>query len=231
MKKHILSLALLLLGTMAFAQDFTLSGYMRDAESGEELLYATISVDGTTAGVTTNLYGFYSLTLLKGEYKINYSYVGYETQTVDIILDKDMTKDVEMGSGAQQLVEVVVKAKQEDENITNTEVSVVSLDMKKAKKLPVLMGEQDVLKTVQLLPGVSSNSEGGSGFFVRGGETDQNLILLDEAPVYNASHLLGFFSVFNSDALKDVKLYKGGIPAQRIGGPCIKRQNIIPMRA
>ena len=214
MKNYILSLALLLLGTMAFAQDFTLSGYMRDAESGEELLYATVSVDGTTDGVTTNLYGFYSLTLPKGEYKINYSYVGYETQTVDIILDKDLTKDVEMGSGAQQLAEVVVKAKQEDENITNTEVSVVSLDMKKAKKLPVLMGEQDVLKTVQLLPGVSSNSEGGSGFFVRGGETDQNLILLDEAPVYNASHLLGFFSVFNSDALKDVKLYKGGIPAQ-----------------
>ena len=214
MKKHILSLALLLFGTTAFAQDFTLSGYMRDVESGEELLYATVSVEGTTAGVTTNLYGFYSLTLPKGEYKINYSYVGYETQTVDIILDKDMTKDVEMGSGAQQLAEVVVKAKQEDENITNTEVSVVSLDMKKAKKLPVIMGEQDVLKTVQLLPGVSSNSEGGSGFFVRGGETDQNLILLDEAPVYNASHLLGFFSVFNSDALKDVKLYKGGIPAQ-----------------
>ena len=199
---------------MVFAQDFTLSGYMRDAESGEELLYATVSAEGTTAGVTTNLYGFYSLTLPKGEYKINYSYVGYETQTFEVILDKDIVKDVELGSGAQELVEVVVKAKQEDENITNTEVSVVSIDMKKAKKLPVLMGEQDVLKTVQLLPGISSNSEGGSGFFVRGGETDQNLILLDEAPVYNASHLLGFFSVFNSDALKDVKLYKGGIPAQ-----------------
>jgi hypothetical protein len=109
---------------------------------------------------------------------------------------------------------VVVMAKNENDNVTNTEVSVLSLDVKDIKKIPVIFGEQDVLKTMQLLPGVSASSEGSSGFFVRGGDADQNLILLDEAPVYNASHLLGFFSVFNSDALKDVKMYKGGIPAQ-----------------
>ncbi len=198
-----------------FAQEqFTISGYLRDAETGEELLYANVFVEGTTNGVTTNLYGFYSLTLPKGTYKINYSYIGYVMQSLEITLDSDMSQNVELATNSQKLEEVVVTGEKEDENITNTEMSVLSLDIKEIKKLPVLFGEQDILKTIQLLPGVSASSEGGSGFFVRGGDADQNLILLDEAPVYNASHLLGFFSVFNSDALKDVKLYKGGIPAQ-----------------
>jgi hypothetical protein len=199
---------------IATAQDFTLSGYLRDAETGEDLLYATVFVEGTSQGSVTNLYGFYSLTLPQGTYQINYSYLGYETKTVEINLTEDTNKDVELSPSSNQLEEVVVTAKNEDENVTNTEVSVLSLDIKEIKKIPVIFGEQDVVKTIQLLPGVSANSEGGSGFFVRGGNADQNLILLDEAPVYNASHLLGFFSVFNSDALKDVKLYKGGIPAQ-----------------
>jgi len=205
----------LLLSITAFAQEnFTISGYMRDANSGEELLYANVVIKGTTNGVTTNLYGFYSLSMPKGNYTVQYSYLGYDTKEIAINLDKDITQTVELGSASELLEEVVVKAEKENENITNTEVSVVTLDMKEAKVIPVLLGEQDILKTIQLLPGVSSSSEGSSGFFVRGGNADQNLILLDEAPVYNAAHLLGFFSVFNSDAIKDVKLYKGGIPAQ-----------------
>jgi hypothetical protein len=196
------------------AQDYTLSGYMRDDSTGEELLFATVSVDGTTQGASTNLYGFYSLTLPAGSYEINYSYVGYATQILTINLTTDIAQDVELGLGSATLEEVVIVSESEDENITNNEISVVNLDVKDIKKIPVIFGEQDILKTLQLQPGVSASSEGSSGFFVRGGDADQNLILLDEAPVYNASHLLGFFSVFNSDALKDVKLYKGGIPAQ-----------------
>jgi len=133
---------------------------------------------------------------------------------VTIDLTADVTQDVELGLGSATLEEVVIVSESEDDNITNSEISVVNIDVKDIKKIPVIFGEQDVLKTLQLQPGVSASSEGSSGFFVRGGDADQNLILLDEAPVYNASHLLGFFSVFNSDALKDVKLYKGGIPAQ-----------------
>lgn len=207
-------LLLLIIVNVASAQDFTLSGYLRDAETGEELLYATVYVEGSSKGTTTNLYGFYSLTLPKGSYQVNYSYLGYETKVLTLNFSGNITQEVELEPSSNQLEEVVVTAKNEDDNVTSTEVSVLSLDIKEIKKIPVIFGEQDVVKTIQLLPGVSANSEGGSGFFVRGGNADQNLILLDEAPVYNASHLLGFFSVFNSDALKDVKLYKGGIPAQ-----------------
>ena len=207
-------LLLLVIVNVASAQDFTLSGYLRDAETGEELLYATVYVEGSSKGTTTNLYGFYSLTLPKGSYQVTYSYLGYETKVLTLNFSGNITQDVELEPSSNQLEEVVVTAKNEDDNVTSTEVSVLSLDIKEIKKVPVIFGEQDVVKTIQLLPGVSANSEGGSGFFVRGGNADQNLILLDEAPVYNASHLLGFFSVFNSDALKDVKMYKGGIPAQ-----------------
>jgi hypothetical protein len=199
----------------AFSQEnYTISGYMRDGSTGEELLYATVVVKETGGGATTNLYGFYSITLPEGKYTIQYSYIGMQAQEMVIDLKTDMKKDVELTSGATDLNEIVINGEKEDENVTNTEVSVVTLDVRDAKLIPVLLGEQDILKTLQLMPGVSANSEGSSGFFVRGGDADQNLILLDEAPVYNASHLLGFFSVFNSDALKDVKLYKGGMPAE-----------------
>ncbi|MFT6937073.1 MAG: hypothetical protein ACJA1N_001373 [Saprospiraceae bacterium] len=214
MRKLINISLLLFLSTVTFAQDFTLSGFMRDAATGEELLYATVLVKETGQGVTTNLYGFYSLTLPKGDYTVQYSYLGMTTMEVQIALSVNIKQDIELSSGGINLDEIVIKAKKENENVTNTEVSTVTLSMKDAKLIPVLLGEQDILKTMQLLPGVSANSEGSSGFFVRGGDADQNLILLDEAPIYNASHLLGFFSVFNSDALKDVKLYKGGMPAE-----------------
>lgn len=210
----LLSAYLIIGSTIATAQDnYTISGYMRDSSSGEELLFAGILVKETGAGTTTNVEGFYSLTLPEGSYTLEYSYVGMETKEIVVELKQNITQDIELSTGTT-LVEVKVKETKDNENITNTEMGVVTLDMKDAKLIPVLMGEQDILKTIQLLPGVSANSEGSSGFFVRGGDADQNLILLDDAPVYNASHLLGFFSVFNSDALKDVKLYKGGMPSE-----------------
>ncbi|MEM1220437.1 MAG: TonB-dependent receptor, partial [Bacteroidota bacterium] len=196
---------------VAQAQDFTISGYLTDMETGEELLYATVAVPSISAGVTTNEYGFYSLTLPAGNYEVVYSYVGYESQLKTVELQADQRIDLELSSGTL-LEEVVVTSSQTETELRSTEMSTATLDMKEAKLVPVIFGEQDVLKTIQLLPGVSSGGDGNSGFFVRGGDQDQNFILLDEAPVYNASHLLGFFSVFNSDALKDVKLYKGGIP-------------------
>lgn len=213
-KSKLTILFLIFQATWMMGQEFTLSGYMRDATSGEELLYANILVKETGEGVNTNLYGFYSLTLPKGTYTVEYSYVGYEPQTFELRLEADVRKDIELGSGAQQLAEVVVTSKADDENVSSTEVGTFTMDVKDMKLIPVLMGEQDILKSVQLMPGVASSGEGGNGFFVRGGNLDQNLILLDEAPVYNASHMLGFFSVFNSDALKDVKMYKSGIPAE-----------------
>jgi hypothetical protein len=199
-----------------FAQEkYTLSGTVKDLSNGEDLIGLTIFVKelpGT--GTVSNVYGFYSLTLPKGEYTIQYSYVGFQTQEYKINFNQNNKKDIELGSGANELEAFEVNAEKEDGNIRSTEMSVTKIDMKEIESIPVLFGERDVLKTIQLLPGVATGGEGSSGFFVRGGSADQNLILLDEAPVYNASHLLGFFSVFNSDAIKDLTLYKGGMPAQ-----------------
>lgn len=216
MKKNIYLITFLVFtfsSTYTFAQKFVLSGHLYDASSGEGLINANISVKNTNYGVTTNSYGFYSITLPKGNYTVSYSYLGFETQNIELPLDKSITKNIELHPKSSQLEEIIVGATK-NKNIINTEVSVLKLNVKDAKKIPVLLGEQDVLKTIQLMPGVNATSEGSSGFSVRGGDADQNLILLDEAPIYNASHLLGFFSVFNSDALKDIKLYKGGIPAK-----------------
>jgi hypothetical protein len=215
MQKAITFLLFLSFSFGAFSQTkYTLSGYLRDAKTGEELLYATVAVQGTNIGTSTNLYGFYSLTIPKGSYTIVASYMGYKTAIEQINLTDNQELTIKMNPIDKVLDEVVVKAKANDENVTKNEMSTITLDVKDVKKIPVLFGEQDILKTIQMLPGVKTSGEGNSGFFVRGGNADQNLILLDEAPVYNASHLLGFFSVFNSDALKDVKLYKGGVPAQ-----------------
>ncbi|MDP3831906.1 MAG: TonB-dependent receptor, partial [Ignavibacteriaceae bacterium] len=208
-------LLLVVMSARVSAQEkFTLSGFVRDSESGEELLQANISIPKTSSGVVTNEYGFYSFTVAKGSYSVRFSYLGYKTFETIISLDKNIRLDVALQPSSVELNEIVVTGRREDANVKSTGMGVVSVDIKEAKLIPVLFGEQDVLKMIQLLPGVSPNSEGGSGFFVRGGDTDQNLVLLDEAPVYNTSHLLGFFSVFNSDALKDVKLYKGAFPAQ-----------------
>jgi len=199
-----------------FGQEkFTLSGTVKDLENGEDLIGLTIFVKelpGT--GTVSNVYGFYSLTLPEGEYTIQYSFVGYKTQEFKLNFNKNIKKDIELGIDANELEVFEVTAEKEDENVRSTEMSVTKIDMKEIESIPVLFGEKDVLKTIQLMPGVATGGEGNAGFFVRGGSADQNLILLDEAPVYNASHLLGFFSVFNSDAIKDLKLYKGGMPAE-----------------
>lgn len=198
-----------------YAQDMaTLSGHVTDAESGEELIGATLFIPAIGEGTATNPYGFYSLTLPRGNYKIEVSYVGYESQSIFVDLKEDHSIHIGLNPKISLLDEVVVRGVGADENVRSTEMSIARLNVKEVREIPVIFGEQDLLKTIQLLPGVSTAGEGGSGYFVRGGGPGQNLILLDEAPVYNASHLLGFFSVFNSDAIKDVKLYKGGMPAE-----------------
>jgi hypothetical protein len=199
----------------SFAQpDYTVSGYVRDAATGETLLGASVAVEGKpNLGTTTNNYGFYSLQLPAGEPVLVFSYLGYEAKRVALELQSAERLNVELSEASLKLEEVVVKARPDDANVESTEMGTVGLKMEKVKKIPALMGEVDVLKTIQLLPGVLSAGEGNAGFFVRGGGADQNLVLLDEAVVYNPGHLLGFFSVFNADAIKNTTLIKGGMPA------------------
>ena len=205
----------LLLATSAFAQQkFTLNGYIKDAANGEALIGATVYITEIQGGTTTNVYGFYSITLPPGDYTLDYRFVGYESQTKRLSLNSNMREDMELRSDSKQLEEIVITDEADDANISSSEMSTNKLDIQTIKKLPAFLGEVDVLKSIQLLPGVSTVGEGAAGFNVRGGNVGQNLVLLDEAPVYNSSHLLGFFSVFNPDAVKDTKLYKGAIPAQ-----------------
>lgn len=187
---------------------------IKDNSTGETLIGASIQLESLNKiGTVTNAYGFYSISLSPGAYRLIYSYVGYQTQTKDITIEKDLEINISLIS-TNELTEVVVSAEKKNNNIVNPLMGVQKLNVKEINSIPVLFGERDILKTLQLLPGISSAGEGNSGFYVRGGSVDQNLILLDEAPVYNASHLLGFFSTFNSDAIKDVTVYKGGMPAE-----------------
>ncbi len=205
----------LVVGLNAQAQEkFTLSGYVKNAKNGEEIIGAVISVKGTSNGVATNPYGFYSLTLPKGKYTIVYTLIGFEPQEFEVELFANKTNTIELSEKNQELKEVEIVSERADGNVKNVEMSVNKLDIKTIKKIPALLGEVDIIRGIQLLPGVSTVGEGAQGFNVRGGGVDQNLVLLDEAPVFNSSHLFGFFSVFNPDAVKDVKLIKGGIPAQ-----------------
>ncbi|MDP4187079.1 MAG: TonB-dependent receptor [Bacteroidota bacterium] len=191
----------------------TVSGYVKDAASGEVLIGASVYISGLKTGTATNSYGFYSLSLKPGKYNLIFSYIGYSTIVKTISLNSDITLNAELATENRQLDAVVVSAEKPNHNITRPEMSVDKMPMQTIKRIPALLGEVDVIKALQLLPGVQSTSEGTSAFSVRGGGADQNLILLDEAVVYNASHLMGFFSVFNNDAVKDVALYKGDIPA------------------
>ena len=192
---------------------FSISGKIRDHRSGEALLGATIFVKELKTGTVTDLYGNYSLTLNEGNYTLQYSYIGYSTVDKRIELTKDILFTLELEPQQHQLKEVEITSEKNDKNVVKPEMSTFRMDIKTIQRIPALMGEVDIIKAIQLLPGVQSVGEGSSGFSVRGGAPDQNLILLDEATVYNASHLMGFFSVFNNDAIKDVKLYKGDIPA------------------
>ncbi|MFA6128339.1 MAG: TonB-dependent receptor [Bacteroidales bacterium] len=192
---------------------YSLSGYIKDASNGEVLLFANVAIVELNTGATTNQYGFYSVKVPSGNYTIQYSYLGYETVVSKLNLKSNTNQDIELKPKATTLGTVEITGKSMKNAVRSLDIGAIKLDIKQLKSVPVLFGERDILKGIQLLPGVSPSSEGSSNYFVRGGEADQNHILLDEAPVYNASHLLGFFSVFNSDAIKDVKLYKGGIPA------------------
>jgi outer membrane cobalamin receptor len=213
--KKLLSALLVCFPLVLFAQQkFTISGNLKDAQNGEDLIGATVGVQGAATGTASNAYGFYSLTLPAGTYTLVYSYIGYAPQTRPVRLDRNMTLNMELAPGQATLQEVVVTSRQADAHVQQNKMSNEVLQIEAIKTMPAFMGEVDVMKTIQMLPGVTSGGEGTSGFYVRGGSVDQNLILLDEAPVYNASHLLGFFSVFNADAIKDVEIYKGGIPAE-----------------
>lgn len=201
-----------------FAQEkFTLSGYLKDSDTGETLIGASVFIQELGTGTTSNEYGFYSISIPEGTYTIDFTYIGFSTKTETISLTENIKLDIEMGENTEDLMEVVVTSKVEDRNVSDLQMSVNKLDVSTIKKIPSLLGEVEIIRSLQLLPGVSTVGEGATGFNVRGGSIDQNLVLLDEAPVYNSSHLLGFFSVFNPDAVKDVQLYKGGIPS-RFGG-------------
>ncbi|KQS41571.1 TonB-dependent receptor [Pedobacter sp. Leaf194] len=203
------------LQTVSAQNKYNLSGTIRDANTGETLIGATVKLSGkTNLATSTNNYGYYALTQPEGEYTVVVSYAGYVSVVKTIKLNKDLKLNEELKT-ANDLSEVTVSAtNRKNENVKTAQMGLERIDMKSLNSIPVLLGEKDILKTIQLLPGVKSGGEGNTGFYVRGGAADQNLIILDEAVVYNSSHLLGFFSTFNADAIKDVSLYKGGMPAQ-----------------
>ena len=186
--------------------------------------------EGTTIGAITNEYGFYSLTAPAGDYTLVFSHMGYKEISMPIQLNQNLKMDMEIEEFSTQLDEVEVTAEEPERAILRKpEMSVSKLNIKTVKQMPVVLGEVDIIKSLQILPGVTKNGEGSSGFHVRGGAVDQNLVLLDEAIIYNTSHMLGFFSVFNADAVKDLKLYKGGIPA-KFGGRSIFRSRCTSKR-
>jgi hypothetical protein len=201
--------------SIAFSQkNYTLSGKITDSERGEDLIGVSVLVVGMGKGVVSNSYGFYSISIPEGKYTIRYSYMGYERGEQIVNLDGNLVLNIELAPLLMALDEIVITADRDDKKITSAESGVEKLNLKEIENIPVMFGETDILKTIQLLPGISSSSEGSTGFNVRGGSMGQNLILLDEAPLYSSSHLMGFFSVFNSDAIKDFTIYKGGIPAK-----------------
>lgn len=217
MKKF--TLLCILFTSFLYAQErHTISGIIKDASNGETLFGASVFLKNTGIGVLSNEYGFYSITASSGNYTLVISYLGYTSIEQEIDLSNEQKFDAELEVNSTQLKEIVITSNQSEEvNIKKPQMSVLKLNAETIKQMPVVLGEVDILKSIMLLPGVTDNGEGSSGFNVRGGAVDQNLVLLDEAIIYNTSHLFGFFSVFNADAIKDVKLYKGGIPA-RFGG-------------
>ena len=212
MRKNVFMFFLLLSFFSYGQKKVTVSGYVEDKKTGEKLLGVSI-YSSTKAGNTTNEYGYYSLSLEEGKHTLYVSFIGYKTIEQEIVIKSNTIIDFKLEENSLILEEVVVNKPKGENKVRNVEMSVNTLKASTIKKLPAILGEPDVIKSIQLLPGVSSTNEASSGFNVRGGNADQNLILLDDATIYNASHLFGFFSVFNSDAIKDVKLYKGGIPS------------------
>ena len=214
-RQYVLFAIAFLINSSIYAQVKTsISGYVKDSSSGEILIGATVLAKETNQIARTNSYGFFSLELNSNESTLLISYVGYQAAELKIDVASTKRLNVELVPIGRAIEEVVISGKKQNKNVTSPQMGAISFTIEEIKNVPVLFGERDILKTIQMLPGVAKGGEGSSNFFVRGGGGDQNLILLDEATVYNASHLLGFFSTFNSDAIKDVELFKGGIPAQ-----------------
>jgi hypothetical protein len=218
MIKHLLVTTLVFFGLSVQAQEkVTINGYVKDFQNGEELIGVNVYIPQLKAGTVTNAYGFYSITVAKGSYDVQFSFIGYKTFQLSIELLKDESKNIELAPEATYIQEVVISDKAEDANVVNVQMSKNTVNMDQVRKLPALFGEVDIIKNIQMMPGVITAGEGTSSFYVRGGGADQNLILIDEAPIYDPSHLFGLFSVFNADVIKDSELYKGGIPS-RFGG-------------
>jgi hypothetical protein len=213
-KKFLYITILFIFPFVILAQNVTLSGYIKDKTNGENMVGVTVFVKEIGKATTTNPYGFYSITIPKGKYTVEYRFISYESSVQSVNLEKNTVLNINLSPSEKELSEVEVSTDRPEQNVQSVQMSAVNLDIAEIKKIPAFMGEVDVLKTIQLLPGVKSAGDGNTGFYVRGGGPDQNLILLDEATVYNASHLMGFFSVFNGDAIKNVNLIKGGMPAQ-----------------
>lgn len=195
-------------------QQLTINGTVKSEKTGESIINASIKLSDEEQGTASNDYGFYSISLPPGEYEIHYSAVGFETVVTKVNLYKNLIKNIFLPDEIKNLEEVSITANTRGRTITNPQMGAERLNMNQIKTIPMLFGERDILKAIQLLPGIKSAGDGNSGFYVRGGSPDQNLILLDEANVYNASHLMGFFSTFNPDVVKDITVYKGGMPAQ-----------------
>jgi len=212
MQKITCAVVISLISCLAFSQDlpvqkanrYTLNGYVKDSLSGESIIGATVSVNGQSKGVASNQYGFYSITLDQGTYSISVSHISYLGKTITVDLTSNQSFNFEMLSKTALNNEVIVYSKRRDANVKNAQMGKVDLTMSQIRNIPAFMGEVDLLKAIQLLPGVRNAGEGNAGFYVRGGGPDQNLILLDDAVVYNTGHLFGFFSIFNSDAIKNV---------------------------
>lgn len=219
MSKNTFTIVLILLMSVSLQaqKKFTISGVVADEKNKETLIGVSLFVQETKTGLVTNEYGFYSITLPEGDYTLLINYLGYQTVTEKIKLNQDLKKNIYLSVSSQQLDEVVIVDNKKRVDIRKPEMSVNKLTIQEIKEMPVIFGEVDVLKSILTLPGVTNAGEGQSGFNVRGGGADQNLVLLDESTIYNSSHLFGLFSVFNPDAIKDLKLYKGGIPS-RFGG-------------
>jgi hypothetical protein len=213
-KKALFTLLLFTSFSAIGQEKFTLSGIVYDKSSNETLIGVSVYFPELNAGTSTNEYGFYSITVPSGKHNVSISYLGYRTISEPINLDKKTTKNFYLSEDSESLNEIVIQSNIERVNIRTPQMSVNKLTAKTIKQIPVVLGEADIIKSIILLPGVTSAGEGASGFNVRGGSADQNLILLDEAIVFNSSHVFGFFSVFNPDVIKDVKLFKGGIPAK-----------------
>jgi hypothetical protein len=200
---------------LASAQSkFTVSGYLKDSLNGETLIGASVAVQGKSKGISSNQYGFYSITLDEGDYYLVATFIGYKPKAFFISLKADTKLNFDLLPKINLSQEVVVSSKKRDANVKNAQMGKITLPMEQIKSIPAFLGEVDLLKTIQFLPGVRNAGEGSAGIYVRGGGPDQNLILLDDAPVYNTGHLFGFFSIFNADAIKNVTLIKGGMPAQ-----------------